>query len=317
MTARADEVCSACGGDLQEESPYNAAFRFCPTCRKFQTAVRRSSHTTAVARRNGSRAPDEDFDARTADIRITAAPSNPLAVARDLSRDLYHDDHDLVLRHWRGDYYRYSGGVWNEAEESGIREAIYTWLETAFYPKKDSLAPWEPTSRKVNDVADALKAVGYLNGQTEPGVWLDKNRATIPAVGTIVVSNGLLHVPTRVLVPHSPSFWAHNRLTYDYDDQAPYPSRWFSFLDELWADDQSSIDTLQEIFGYLVGGATSQQKIFLLVGPKRSGKGTIGRVLTGILGRHNVAAPTRAGMATNFGLQEDDHAPIGSHICLF
>jgi putative DNA primase/helicase len=40
----------------------------------------------------------------------------------------------------------------------------------------------------------------------------------------------------------------------------------------------------------------------LLVGPKRSGKGTIGRVLTGLLGRHSVAAPTLAGMATNFGL---------------
>lgn len=40
----------------------------------------------------------------------------------------------------------------------------------------------------------------------------------------------------------------------------------------------------------------------MLVGPKRSGKGTIGRVLTGLLGKHNVAAPTLAGMATNFGL---------------
>jgi putative DNA primase/helicase len=52
----------------------------------------------------------------------------------------------------------------------------------------------------------------------------------------------------------------------------------------------------------VIGGGTEQQKIFLLVGPKRSGKGTIGRVLTGLLGPHNVAAPTLASMATNFGL---------------
>jgi putative DNA primase/helicase len=43
--------------------------------------------------------------------------------------------------------------------------------------------------------------------------------------------------------------------------------------------------------------------MFLLVGPKRGGKGTIGRVLTGLLGVHHVAAPTLASLSTNFGLQ--------------
>jgi putative DNA primase/helicase len=40
----------------------------------------------------------------------------------------------------------------------------------------------------------------------------------------------------------------------------------------------------------------------MAIGPKRSGKGTIGRVLTGLLGAHNVAAPTLASLTTNFGL---------------
>lgn len=55
--------------------------------------------------------------------------------------------------------------------------------------------------------------------------------------------------------------------------------------------------------GYVLSGETRQQKIFMLVGPPRSGKGTIGRVLTGLLGAHNVAAPTLAGITQNFGLQ--------------
>jgi putative DNA primase/helicase len=57
------------------------------------------------------------------------------------------------------------------------------------------------------------------------------------------------------------------------------------------------------MFGYLVSGDTRQQKIFLLIGPKRGGKGTIARVLERMLGRHNVAGPTLASLATNFGLQ--------------
>ena len=40
----------------------------------------------------------------------------------------------------------------------------------------------------------------------------------------------------------------------------------------------------------------------MLIGPKRSGKGTIGRVMTGLLGAHNVAAPTLSSLTTNFGL---------------
>jgi len=46
----------------------------------------------------------------------------------------------------------------------------------------------------------------------------------------------------------------------------------------------------------------SQQKGFLLVGPKRSGKGTIARVLTRLVGIDNTVAPTLAGLGVNFGL---------------
>ncbi|MCH7779835.1 MAG: hypothetical protein IH848_03240, partial [Acidobacteria bacterium] len=63
--------------------------------------------------------------------------------------------------------------------------------------------------------------------------------------------------------------------------------------------------------GYILGGDTRLQKIFLFVGPRRSGKGTIGRVLTGLLGSHNVAAPTMAGIATNFGLAPLIGKPLG------
>jgi phage/plasmid-associated DNA primase len=40
----------------------------------------------------------------------------------------------------------------------------------------------------------------------------------------------------------------------------------------------------------------------LLIGPTRSGKGTIARVLTALLGKGNVAGPTLASLGTNFGL---------------
>jgi putative DNA primase/helicase len=103
-------------------------------------------------------------------------------------------------------------------------------------------------------------------------------------------------------VEATPAFFTLNATDFDLDLNAPRPATWLGFLDALWGDDQQSIDTLQELFGYLLTNDTRQQKIFLLVGPKRSGKGTIARVLTSIVGKANVAAPTLAGLSTNFGM---------------
>lgn len=235
---------------------------------------------------------------------IVPSPSNPMGVARQLVDELYtHADQRLVLRALRGDFYAWDGTCWPEAEARGIRGAIYRWLEYAAYADdKGAIKPYEPNRRKVEDVLDALRAVAHLDGRTDPPAWLDEVHEGVLANEVVAVKNGLLHVPDRRLHAHSPAFWSHHALPFDFDPAAPKPERWLAFLHELWGDDESSISVLQESIGYLIGGDTRQQKIFLLVGPKRSGKGTIGRVLTGLLGKHNVAAPTLAGMATNFGL---------------
>ena len=70
----------------------------------------------------------------------------------------------------------------------------------------------------------------------------------------------------------------------------------------LWGSDAEAVETLQEACGYFLTTDTRQQKIFMLVGPKRSGKGTIARVLVALLGRSNVGGPTLGSLATNFGL---------------
>jgi putative DNA primase/helicase len=59
---------------------------------------------------------------------------------------------------------------------------------------------------------------------------------------------------------------------------------------------------LQEYVGYVLSGRTDMQKMLLLIGPTRSGKGTIARMLTELLGRGHVAGPTLASLGTNFGL---------------
>jgi putative DNA primase/helicase len=57
------------------------------------------------------------------------------------------------------------------------------------------------------------------------------------------------------------------------------------------------------MFGYIISGDTRQQKFFNIIGPRRSGKGTINKVLVEILGEHNTVAPELGELCDNFGLQ--------------
>ena len=80
------------------------------------------------------------------------------------------------------------------------------------------------------------------------------------------------------------------------------PARWKRFLGEVLGD-QETIDLAQEWFGYLLSPDTSQQKIVLGVGPRRSGKGTLARVLTALLGKDFVAGPPMSSLGETFGLE--------------
>lgn len=236
---------------------------------------------------------------------IVPSPNNPMAVARMFVKDHYMvEDGSLKLRHHRGGFYTWDGTCWPEGEDRRVRADLYRWLEPAMYVKEtkdgDELVPFEPTRNKIANLVEALQACAHLDANLTPPAWLEPH--DIPASEMVAMSNGILHVPSRTLLPHSPHLFVHHSLPFEYAPSAPEPTRWHRFLEELWIDDFEAMDALGEMMGYVLSGDTRQQKLFMLVGPKRSGKGTIGRVLTGLLGAHNVAAPTLAGLATNFGL---------------
>jgi putative DNA primase/helicase len=236
-----------------------------------------------------------------ADALVLSSPSDPMAVAREYVAQHYTRDDVLLLRRQSGSFYAYDGTCWPELDDADLRSRVYKWTEAAFYRKEGQLVPWQPTRYKIDNVFDALRAVAHLGSTATPPTWIDID-GEVAASELVAMGNGLLHLPTRKLYAHSPTFWVHHALAFDYARPAPQPRHWLRFLAELWEDDDDSIGTLQELFGYVLSGATRLQKMFLIVGPKRSGKGTIGRVLTGLLGRHNVAAPTLSGMTTDFGL---------------
>ncbi|MFE7974757.1 phage/plasmid primase, P4 family [Streptomyces shenzhenensis] len=235
------------------------------------------------------------------------APSNPLAVARRLLPDWQTDDGHLMCRRWRGSWMRWNGTCWKEVDEAQMRAGMYTRLEHVTFsaPGKDGQPEqrdWAPTKQKIGNLLDALGAITLLPTDTDAPTWIDADQAGEQDNSPIVAcSNGLLRIRDRALLPHGPGFFNLVSVPFAYDPQATAPT-WEWFLREIWPDDPDAIAALQEWFGYVLSGRTDQQKILLMVGPSRSGKGTIARVLKELVGKENLAGPTLAGLGTNFGL---------------
>jgi putative DNA primase/helicase len=153
----------------------------------------------------------------------------------------------------------------------------------------------------VQDVLNAEKGIVMVPAKFQPPCWL-KEEGPFPATETLATQWELIHLPSMATIPATPRFLTFSAMDFDYDPDAPSPRGWLGFLGQLWGEDGEAISTLQEWFGYCLLPDTSLQKMLMLVGPKRSGKGTIARVVTGLLGKANVAGPTLASLATNFGL---------------
>src|SRR5262249_48637176 len=142
------------------------------------------------------------------------------------------------------------------------------------------------TTAIVHNALNALKSETTLSWDLDPPAWIDEDADRPPALDILPARNGLVDLDSLRMIAPTPRFFSPYCLDYDYRADAPPPGRWLAFLRELWPDDAPSIRELQKWFGYLLTPDTRQQKILLLIGPPRSGKGTIARVLERMLGRH-------------------------------
>lgn len=228
--------------------------------------------------------------------------SDPMPSARALIADMYTQSKVVTIRHYRDCFYLWNGACYGYVDENAANANIWRFLEWALHATEEGTKAFKPTRSRVGDVSAALAAVCNLPDGLEAPLWLADAEGMPPAEEFLPVSNGLLHLATGDLYPATPTYFGLNAADVAYDPGAPEPAEWLKFLNQIWPDDPQSIEVLQDLFGYFLSPDTSQQKIGLIVGPKRSDKGTIARVLTALLGQGSVANPTLASLATNFGL---------------
>ncbi|WP_147155021.1 DNA primase family protein [Reyranella soli] len=188
----------------------------------------------------------------------------------------------IQLRHYLGSFYEWRGTHYEESHDSDIEAEIYAFLENAKRDRRQCVEPFNPERADVEKVLHALQSHVHLRSRLVPPVWVSDACASEPLVAC---ANGLLRLSDEALLPHSADYFNTSSVDFAYDPAAEPPSVFLNFLEDLWGSDQESIETLQEMFGYILSGEQQHQKMFLLVGPPRSGKGTIGRILTNLVGK--------------------------------
>ncbi len=203
------------------------------------------------------------------------------------------------LRFWRGAWWWWANGRYGEKPPEEVRGEVAARIAERWLDVK---------SRVVSDVLDQLKSKAMLASSIEPPTWLEKPATGWPADECLATKGAIVHLPSLVerqepnQVAATPGLLTTTATEFTVNLNAPKPEAWLAFLDSLWGDDPESIAMLQEWFGYCLTPDTRQHKGLLLIGPPRGGKGTLGRVLTALVGKGNVAAPTLAGLGTNFGM---------------
>jgi putative DNA primase/helicase len=198
------------------------------------------------------------------------------------------------LRFWRSCWMAWSGGAYREQEPEEIRaRLIREFLDKRFY---------KLGSGAINNVLDHLRANALLSGSTEPNNWIIEAPPGWEPCDILATKKSLVNLRTLESRPTTAGYFNTAALAFDFNQTAPPPETWINFLDQLWPDDQPSIDALQEFMGYTLTPDMSQQKMLLVVGPPRGGKGTIARIHRQTVGRENTCGPTLASFAAPFGL---------------
>jgi putative DNA primase/helicase len=226
-----------------------------------------------------------------------------MALARSWADRTIELPEGRILQRWQNKFWRWNGACYAEENDEIIRTEVWNFLRDEAHLQDKDRKQVLPQAHTVNETLDALRAHCQLPAYIPtPPCWIG-NASLKPDTGTsIPVRNGLLALSTRELRPPNPQWFDFCVINTNYDEHARC-DEWIKFLTDLWPEDHQSRACLQEIFGYLLTSDMSQQKSFMLIGPRRSGKGTIARILAALLGSEAVVKPALADFTFQFGLE--------------
>lgn len=210
-----------------------------------------------------------------------------------------------VLHFHSGRWLHWNGATCKLIEEIKLEKAIVDVLEHAKCRDRDGHPVPVKLSERLLTGTLRFMRIEAENDLDLPG-WLPASDPAedegMPAAADVFVcANRLIDLRQGLPFPPHPRFLSLNASAVLWDDHAECP-QFLEFLDQIFERDAEQISELRKWAGYTLMGSTFLQTALLLIGPPRSGKGTLARLFRAIVGTRNCEAPSLASLQERFGL---------------
>lgn len=238
----------------------------------------------------------------TKDGQVRCYTNDPDSIGAAFVKARHVVEQSLTLRRHNDEWLLWTGKNYVTKTDSDMNATIRKWLGRQQLVHNESIA--HPTIHLVNETAAAVQCITNLPAEIEEPTMIvgTGSRPITDPEQVVAFQNGLLDIETGILHQHTPGWFSRNVLDYEYDKQAQCP-HWIDFIGEVSETEEDWLDSLQMWFGYNLIADTSQQKLMLFVGPPRSGKGTVCRVLQQVMGKHNFCNPSLSTFSETFGME--------------
>jgi len=238
---------------------------------------------------------EKNATGESVDAQTRKDKANLMDLARSVMAELFTHNGDPTLRWWRDQFYHWKGTKYVAAVDSELEAKVLSWLDSQNQNARPAMAA---------NILDCLKAIGRVEFSIEQPAYL-KNTDEQASDEIIAFSNGLASITDianeLTVKRHTPNWFSTIALDYPYDSDAACPT-WLAFLGNIFEGNAECIDLLQRWFGYMLTSDTSYQKLLLMVGPPRAGKGVIQKTMQNVFGGANCTTPTLSSLGTQFGL---------------
>lgn len=208
------------------------------------------------------------------------------------------------IRFFQDNYWDWNGCHYVKVEVSKIRYRLEKFLEMAVVITDDGPEPFPTTPKVLDAIMVSVQGKVFLANEVQLPFYLGAGEPPEASDSLIFGQSKTLCLRNRAVFDSQPYWFSTGTLALDPDPYAPESVEWNKFLSSVFGDDQLSKDLLHEFMGLTVAGDTTLQKMLLMIGPPRSGKGTIVGVMEKLVGLGNYCALTIGQLSDKFGLAD-------------
>lgn len=201
--------------------------------------------------------------------RFVFNPTRPYPIAETIIQNKFTANGLRTMRYYSERFWIWEGNVYREVDDNTIKDIIHQFLNESITTKGDAFPAGEGLMRETfNTVLRRLA----LPNETRNNSWIGDDAPPLDSNHLIFGKSRIYDWHTGQFHDPDPRWFNRSCLSVDIDLNAPEPTRFNQFVEELFGDDLESFSLVCEYFGLLLTGNTSYQKMLLIIGPKRSGK---------------------------------------------